>query len=189
MICMGVNDERLRRRRRTPSSPTRRAPPTASRRWPRCCNDALRHRAGPHHHGARLHERPAAAGPGHRDPQRQARPAPHARRRRCRSSRAPPARRGPSASCCPSSRASSTARRCGCPTPDRFDHRPRRRASREDVDVDEINAAFARSRATTSRTAACSSTRDEPLVSADIVGNPSSCIFSAARHDGERHAW
>ena len=57
------------------------------------------------------------AGPRQGDPQRQARPAPHARRRRSRSSRAAPARPARSASCCPSSRASSTARRCGCPTP------------------------------------------------------------------------
>ena len=35
-ICMGVNDEVVRRRRRTPSSRTRRARRTASRRWPRC---------------------------------------------------------------------------------------------------------------------------------------------------------
>ena len=26
---------------------------------------------------------------------------------------------------------------------------------------------------------------DEPLVSADIVQNPASCIFSARRHDGD----
>ena len=41
---------------------------------------ALRDRAGLHHDGARVHDRPAAPGPGRREPFRQARPAPHARR-------------------------------------------------------------------------------------------------------------
>ena len=54
-----------------------------------------------------------------------------------------------------------------------------------EASIEEINAAFAEA-------AAAPSTRgvleysDEPLVSADIVGNPSSCVYSVARHDGER---
>ncbi len=78
MLCMGVNDG-VYDARRTPSSRTRRAPRTASHRWRKVLHDAIRHRAGLHQHRARLHERPAAPGPGDRDPFGQARPAPHAR--------------------------------------------------------------------------------------------------------------
>ena len=129
------------------------------------------------------------AGPRQGDPQRQARPAPHARRRRCRSSRAAPARRGPSASCSPSSRASSTAPRCGCPTPDRLDHRPRRRTSRREVDRRRDQRRVRQGRRHDPSYRGVLEYSDEPLVSADIVGNPSSCIFSAERHDGQRQAW
>ena len=101
----------------------------------------LRHRAGPDDHGARLHQRPVAPGPRQGDPQRQARPAPHARRRASRSSRAAPARRRPSASCSPSSRASSTARRCASPCP-RVRSPTSPRCSSRAVTIDEINAAF-----------------------------------------------
>ena len=102
----------------------------------------------------------------------------HARRGPVDHPEQPPARRRRSASCCPSSRASSTARRSACPTPtgsitDLTANLGARRHGRR--------ASTPRSRKppTTSRTAACSSTREEPLVSADIVGNPASCIFSA----------
>ena len=84
----------------------------------------LRARAGPHDHGARVHERPVAAGPRQGDPQRQARPAAHARGRRCRSSRAAPARRRPSASCCPSSQGKLNGTSLRVPDADRLDHRP-----------------------------------------------------------------
>ena len=47
-----------------------------------------------------------------------------------------------------------------------------------EASIEELNAAFAEAAAAPS-TRVCSSTRDEPLVSADIVGNPSSCIYSS----------
>jgi len=49
---------------------------------------------------------------------------------------------------------------------------------REDVDVDAINDAFLEASNDTSYRGVLEYS-DEPLVSADIVGNPSSCIFSA----------
>jgi glyceraldehyde 3-phosphate dehydrogenase len=49
--------------------------------------------------------------------------------------------------------------------------------SRE-VTVDEVNAAFAKAAADPSYRGVLEYS-EEPLVSADIVGNPSSCIFSA----------
>ena len=138
----------------------------------------LRHRAGPHHHRARVHERPAAPGPGGRDPLGQARPAPHARRGAV--DHPEHHRRGPGdrAGACPSSRASSTACRCACPTPTgsitdlvatlRAEASSRRRST----------TRSARPRPTTSYRGVLEYS-DEPLVSADIVGNPSSCIFSS----------
>ena len=77
-------------------------------------------------------------------------------------------------------RAQGQARRhvAARPDADRFDHRPRRRA------VDR-GAASTRSTPrsprppTTRRYRGVLEYSDEPLVSADIVGNPSSCIFSA----------
>jgi glyceraldehyde 3-phosphate dehydrogenase len=47
-----------------------------------------------------------------------------------------------------------------------------------DASVDEINAAFARAAADPSYRGVLQYS-EEPLVSADIVGNPSSCVFSA----------
>ena len=49
---------------------------------------------------------------------------------------------------------------------------------REDVDIDAVNAAFRESSNDGSYRGVLEYS-DEPLVSADIVGNPSSCIFSA----------
>jgi glyceraldehyde 3-phosphate dehydrogenase len=49
---------------------------------------------------------------------------------------------------------------------------------REDVDVDAINGAFLEASNDASYRGVLEYS-DEPLVSADIVGNPSSCIFSA----------
>ena len=77
--------------------------------------------------------------------------------RRCRSSRARPARRRRSASCCPSSRASSTAWRCACPTPT-GSITDLVATLKADATVDEVNAAFAEAAADDERTAACSST-------------------------------
>ena len=48
----------------------------------------------------------------------------------------------------------------------------------QDVTVDDVNAAFATAAADASYRGVLEYS-DEPLVSADIVGNPSSCIFSA----------
>ena len=74
---------------------------------------------------------------------RQARPAPHAGRRACRSSRTRPAPPRPSASCCPSSRAGSTACRCGCPTPTGSITDLVGRRCGADATDEEVNAAFA----------------------------------------------
>ena len=118
------------------------------------------------------------AGPRQGDPQRQARPAPHARRRRSRSSRAAPARRGRSASCCPSSRASSTAPSLRVPTPTGSITDLVANLGR-DVTVDDDQRRVRRSRRNDKSYRGVLEYTDEPLVSADIVGNPSSCIFSA----------
>src|SRR5438270_671651 len=48
----------------------------------------------------------------------------------------------------------------------------------DDVTVDDVNAAFAEAAGSPSYRGVLEYS-DEPLVSADIVGNPSSCIFSA----------
>ena len=69
------------------------------------------------------------------------------------------------------------------PDADRLDHRPVGEAGHARSSVDEVNAAFARPRNDTSYRGVLEYT-DEPLVSADIVGNPASCIFSARGHDG-----
>jgi glyceraldehyde 3-phosphate dehydrogenase len=47
-----------------------------------------------------------------------------------------------------------------------------------DTTKEEVNAAFAEAAGATSYRGVLEYT-EEPLVSADIVGNPSSCIFSA----------
>ena len=88
-----------------------------------------------------------------------------------------PARPGPSAPCCPTSRAASTGRPCGCPSP------PGRSPtwwppSGSDTTKEEVNAAFAEAAGAASYRGVLEYT-EETLVSADIVGNPSSCIFSA----------
>ena len=64
------------------------------------------------------------------------------------------------------------------PDAHRLDHRPDRRASRSRATVDEVNAAFAEAANDPSFRGVLEYS-DEPLVSADIVGNPASCIFSA----------
>ena len=71
------------------------------------------------------------------------------------------------------------------PDADRLDHRPRRRSSAARSTVDEINDAFDAAANDESYRGVLEYS-DEPLVSADIVGNPASCIFAAARHDGRR---
>ena len=55
----------------------------------------------------------------------------------------------------------------------------------KDASIDAINDAFRAASAHASYRGVLEYT-DEPLVSADIVQNPASCIFSARRHDGER---
>ena len=77
-------------------------------------------------------------------------------------------------------RAQGQARRhvAAGPDADRLDHRPRRASSRRRTSIDEINAAFAEAAADASYRGVLEYS-DEPLVSADIVGNPSSCIYSA----------
>ena len=80
MICMGRERRRLR-----PEGAHRHLQRLVHHQLPGADDPraarALRHRAGLHHDGARLHERSAAPGPGGRNPFGQARPAAHARRR------------------------------------------------------------------------------------------------------------
>ena len=109
---------------------------------------------------------------------RQARPAPHARRGAV--DHPEHHRRGPGdrAGACPTSRASSTACRCGCR------RRPARSPTSSSILRDETSTS---TRSTTRSWPASNDASyrgvleysDEPLVSADIVGNPSSCIFSS----------
>ena len=77
-------------------------------------------------------------------------------------------------------RAQGQARRhvAAGPDADRLDHRLRRDRCSEEVDVDAINDAF-RTAANDTSYRGVLEYSDEPLVSADIVGNPSSCIFSS----------
>ena len=86
-------------------------------------------------------------------------------------------------------RAQGQARRhvAAGPDADRLDHRPRRDAEARSVDVDEINAAFARRGRTTPSYRGVLEYSDEPLVSADIVRQPVVVHLLVARHDGERH--
>ena len=155
-ICMGVNDsvydavDAHRDLERVVHHELPRADGQGAQR-------PLRPRAGPHDHGARVHERPVARRTSPRRPAAASPTCAACAPPRCRSSRAAPARRRPSASCCPSSRASSTAPRCACPTPTGSITDLSANLSRE-VTVDEVNAAFEEPPATTSRTAACSST-------------------------------
>ena len=75
------------------------------------------------------------------------------------------------------------------PTPDRLDHRPRRRCCATDASVDEVNAAFAEPRPTTRRykgvleytrrAARVGRHRRQPVV-VHLLG---------AGHDGERQRW
>ena len=137
----------------------------------------LRARAGPHDHGARLHERPVARRPRQGDAQRQARPAAHARRgavdhpehHRCGQGDRPRA-----------ARAQGQARR-------HVAARARRRPARSPTSprTSAKTSPSTRSTRRSRRPANDKSYRgvleysDEQLVSADIVGNPASCIFSA----------
>ena len=118
------------------------------------------------------------AGPRQGDPQRQARPAPHARRRRCRSSRAATGAARAIGLVLPELKGKLDGTSLRVPDAHRFDHRPRRGAL----------APRSRSTRSTRRSTRPRNDKsyrgvleysDEPLVSADIVGNPASCIFSA----------
>ena len=176
-ICMGVNDAVYDAAQHTvisnASCTTNCLAPMA-----KVLNDALRHRAGPHDDGARVHERPVAAGP------RQGRPA--GASPTCAAC-APPA-----LSIIPSSTGAAKAiglvlpelkgklngTSLRVPDADRLDHRP----------VGEPRPRGHRRRRSTPRSPRPPNDTsyrgvleysDEPLVSADIVGNPSSCIFSA----------
>ena len=139
----GHHDRAGRQRRhvrpgaRTTSSRTRPARRTASRRSPRCCTTLVDDRVGLHDDDPRLHERPAASSTCRT--RTCAAPAP----RRSTSSRPRPAPRRRSASCCPTSRARSTASPCArrC--------RPARSPTSSctlgrEVTVDEVNAALPR---------------------------------------------
>ena len=69
-----------------------------------------------------------------------------------------------------------TSLACRCPT----GRSPTSSRMLEDpASVDEINAAF-QAAATTGPLKGMLEYTDEPLVSADIVGNPHSCIFDAS---------
>ena len=91
-----------------------------------------------------------------------------------------PARPGPSALVLPELKGKLDGMSLRVPDAHRLDHRPRRARSTTEASHRRDQRRVRRGRRRRRRTGACSSTRDEPLVSADIVGNPSSCIFSAA---------
>ena len=82
----------------------------------------------------------------------------------------------PSAWCCPSSRASSTATRCGCRSP------PARSTDltaelAKSASVEEINAAF--KAAAEGKLKGILKYYDAPIVSSDIVTDPHSSIFDS----------
>ena len=146
---------------------------------------ALRHRAGLHQHGARVHERPAAPGPGDRDPLGQARPAPHARRRAVDHPELH--RRGPRdrARSCPTLKGKLDGMSLRVPTPT--------------GSITDFVAIAAAKTSTSTRSTTRSAPRsndasyrgvleysDEPLVSADIVRQPVVVHLLVARHDGQR---
>ena len=155
-ICMGVNDEVY-----DPSAAHGDLERVVHHQLPRADGEGaqrhLRARAGPHDDGARVHERPVAAGPRQGDAQRQARPAPHARRRPL--DHPEQHRRGeghrPRAA-----RARGQAERhlAARPGAHRFDHRPVGDA-RPARSPSTRSTPRSTPPATTSRTAACSSTR------------------------------
>ena len=174
MICMGVNDD-VFDPARTPSSRTPRARRTAWRRWPRSCTTAS---------GSSRASSP---------PCTPTRPTSSSRTRR-----SPPAAASRTSGACaaalsiiPSS--TGAARAIGLVLPDlkgKLDGTALRvptpvgsitdlvaNLGRE-TSIEEINAAFAEASAAPS-TRGVLEYSDEPLVSADIVGNPSSCIYSA----------
>ena len=131
----------------------------------------VRDRARLHDDDPRVHERPADARPPAQGP------APRPRRRdqpRSRPRPAPPAR---SASCCPTSRARSTACRCArrC--------RPARSStsscrSGAEPTAEEVNELF-RSQADTGDLEGILQYTDEPIVSTDIVHSSYSSIFDS----------
>ena len=103
-------------------------------------------------------------------------PAPRPRRRDQHRPDLAPARPRRSAWCCPSSRASSTATRCACPSrPARPPTSPSPRHARPRVD--EVKAAY-RAAADGPLKGILTYTED-PIVSSDIVTDPASCIFDA----------
>ena len=182
-ICMGVNDDGLRRR-----AAHRDLERVVHHQLPGADGEGaqrrLRHRAGPHHHGPRVHERPAL-----QDLAKATRSGkPDLRRMRAAA-----------LSIIPSS--TGAARAIGLVLPElkgKLDGTslrvPTPTGSITDL-VGEPEPRGRRSTTSTPRSQAASNDAsyrgvleysDEPLVSADIVGNPSSCIFSAERHDGER---
>ena len=175
-ICMGVNDDGVRR-----GAAHRDLERVVHHQLPRAAGQGaerpVRHRAGPHDHGARLHERPVARGPRQGDPQRQARPP-----RACapRPVDHPEQHRRGACDRARAARAQGQARRhrAAGADADRLDHRPHReprpRASRST----RSTSAFAEAAADPSYRGVLEYS-EEQLVSADIVGNPASCIFSA----------
>ena len=177
MICMGVNDEVY-----DAGAAHRHLERVVHDQLPRADGEGaarrVRHRAGPHHHGARVHERPAAAGPGRRRPARASPTCAACAPPRCRSSRAPPARHGDRV-VLPDAQGQARRHVVARADADRLDHRPRRACSTASADVDDDQRRVRARPPTTRRYRGVLEYSDEPLVSADIVGNPASCIFSA----------
>ena len=87
--------------------------------------------------------------------------------------------RRPSASCCPSSTASSTASPSACRCPPARSSTSRSRPSRP-VTVDEVNAAY--KAAAEGPLKGILKYTEDPIVSSDIVGDPHSSIFDAGLH-------
>ncbi len=177
-IVLGVNDDDLR-------------PGRASRHLQRLLHDELRradgqgaarrvrHRAGLHDHGARLHQRPeharrSAQGPA---PGPRGRGQHHPDDDRCGEG----GRRGP-----PDSRGGSTASPCACPS-STAPWSTSRVAARPRVTAAEVNAAF-EAAAQTARWPGRLRYTTDPIVSTDVIGDPASCVFDSGADPGRRPA-
>ena len=172
-ICMGVNDNVYdASAHRDLERVVHHELPGAARQG---AQRHLRYRAGPDDHGARVHERPVARRSRQGHAQRQARPAAHAvggtvdhpeQHRRRAIGLVLPELKG---------KLDGTALRVPTPTGSITDLSAN---LANPAGIDEINEAFAKAAADPSYRGVLEYS-DEDLVSADIVHNPASCIFSS----------
>ena len=169
-ICIGINDEHLRSRRNTTSSPTRAARPTASRHWPRCLHENFTIVNG---FMSTIHS--------YTNDQRIL-DLPHEDLRRARAAALSiiPSSTGAAKAIgevLPALKGKLNGGAFRVPTPDGsvtdFTAILEKEAS-----VESINAAFKKAASDPSYKGVLEYS-DEPLVSQDIVGNPHSCIFDS----------